>query len=85
MSTKPIKLSDQVRRAVDECGMGHGAVARAIGVSPATMSRFMNGKRGLSETTLDALADVLSLRVVADVPATKKTKRRTVRRKDGEA
>ena len=76
MGKKRVKLTDQVRRAVDESGMSHNAIARATGIDKAALSRFMSDNRGLSLTTLDALGEVLGLRVTADAPAKKKRQRR---------
>ena len=64
MGTKRVKLSDKVRRAVDECGMSRYAICKTIGLEQATMSRFMAAKCGLSMKMLDALADLLGLDIV---------------------
>lgn len=65
MASKRITLSDQVRQAVDASGLSRYAIARAIGVDDATMSRFMSGERGLRMSALDDLADFLNLHIVA--------------------
>ena len=65
MGKKRVKLSDQVRRAVDASGMSRYAICKALDMDQAIMSRFMNGKGGLSMVNLDALADLLGLDVVA--------------------
>ena len=65
MGKKRVKLSDQVRRAVDTSGMSRYAICKAIDMDQAIMSRFMTGKGGLSMANLDALADLLELDVVA--------------------
>jgi len=65
MSKKRLKLSDQVRRAVDASGLSRYAICKALNMDQATMSRFMKGKGGLSMVNLDALADLLGLDVVA--------------------
>ena len=62
---KRVKLSEQVRRAVDESGMSRYAICKAIGMHESVMSRFMTGKGGLQMDSLDALADLLGLDVVA--------------------
>ena len=66
MGKKRVKLSEQVRRAVEESGMSRVAICRAIGMHESVMSRFMNGKGGLQQDSLDALADLLRLDVVAN-------------------
>ncbi len=58
-----MKLSDQIRRAIETCGQTRYAIAKVTGVSEATLSRFVNGERGLPMKTLDRLADYLDLRI----------------------
>jgi transcriptional regulator with XRE-family HTH domain len=66
MPTKaPKTFSDQIRTAVDGSGQSRYRICAEIGVAQATMSRFMNGKGGLSMNSLDRLAALLSLSVVA--------------------
>ena len=65
MGKKRIQFSDQVRRAVDESGMTRYAICKTLDMDQAIMSRFMSGKGGLSMRSLDALADLLRLDVVA--------------------
>jgi plasmid maintenance system antidote protein VapI len=44
--------------------MSRYAVAKAIELDQATMSRFMSGKAGLSVETIDRLGDLLGLQLV---------------------
>jgi len=62
------KLSDQIRQAIDASGVSRYRICKQIGLDQALLSRFMQGRSGLSVQTLDALADVLRLRIVADGP-----------------
>jgi ribosome-binding protein aMBF1 (putative translation factor) len=57
------KLSDQIRHAIDHSGMSRYAIAKAIGLDQATLSRFMAGKGGLALETMDKLAELLGLRL----------------------
>ena len=66
MTRTRVKLSDQVRRAVAGASLSRYRICKLAGIDQATFSRFMAGKVGLSLPTLDALADVLGLDVVAD-------------------
>lgn len=66
MRDKRERLLDQVRQAVRESGLSHYAVCKAARIDKATMSRFMAGQCGITVRTLDALADVLGLRIVTD-------------------
>jgi transcriptional regulator with XRE-family HTH domain len=63
MGKEHVKLSEQVRRAVEESGMSRYAICKAIGMHESVMSRFMNGKGGLQQDSLDALADLLGLEI----------------------
>jgi len=65
MRKERVKLSEQVRRAVGESGMSRAAICKAIAMHESVMSRFMNRKGGLQMDSLDALADLLALDVVA--------------------
>ncbi len=56
--------------------MSRYAICKASGVEQAVMSRFMAGKRGLTLTTLDALADVLGLDLVVRKPPGKRERKR---------
>lgn len=69
MTKTRVKLSDQVRRAVDDSGLSRYRICKLAGIDEGSFSRFMAGKVGLSLPTLDALADVLGLDVVAGATA----------------
>ena len=60
MNEQRIKLSDQIRQAVDASGMSRYRIAKELGISESTMSRFMAGS-GLLLDNLDALADLLEI------------------------
>ncbi len=60
-----MKLSDQIRRAIMEAPLTRYRIAKVTGIDQAVLSRFVAGKVGLSMATLDALADVLGLDIVA--------------------
>jgi transcriptional regulator with XRE-family HTH domain len=64
MADARIKLSDQIRQAVENCGKSRYRIAKETGISEPTLSRFMSGERGLPMATLDRLADHLSLDIV---------------------
>ncbi len=65
MAERRVRLSDQVRRAVDASGLSRYRIAKELGVAESTMSRFMAGKGGLSLANLDGLADLLGLDLAA--------------------
>ncbi len=65
MAKRRMRLSDQIRQAVATCGQTRYAISKATGISEATLSRFVNGERGLPMTTLDTLTDYLELNITA--------------------
>jgi transcriptional regulator with XRE-family HTH domain len=66
MDKKRIRLSDQIRQAVDASGLSRYRISKGLGIAESTMSRFMSGQGGLSMEYLDALADLLGLNVTTD-------------------
>ncbi len=73
MGHRRIKLTDQLRRAIDGSGESRYAIAKETGIDEATLSRFMHGKGGLSMDGWDLIAGYLGLDlVVAPRPRTKK-------------
>ena len=65
MGKRRAKLSDQIRRAVDDCGQTRYRISKETGIDQSTLSRFMSGERGLPMRTLDKLADYLDLNITA--------------------
>jgi len=65
MRAKRIKLSDQIRRAVDASGLSRYRICKEVGLDQAVFSRFMADKSGLSVRNLDAIADLLGLNIMA--------------------
>ena len=66
-----MKLTTQIRAAVDSSDRTRRSLCLSAGIDEASLSRFMAGKTGLSNANLDALADVLGLRIVADAKPAK--------------
>ena len=61
-----VSLSDEVRAAVDASGMSRYRIAKELGISESTVSRFMNRKGGLTLKLLDRLAELLGLHITVD-------------------
>ena len=76
MTQKRIKLSEQVRQAIDTCGRTRYQISQDTGIDQATLCRFMGGKGGLSNPIMDTLGEYLGLRIVADKPKSKAKKDR---------
>jgi transcriptional regulator with XRE-family HTH domain len=60
---KPLKLSEQIRQAIDKSGYSRYAICKATGILESTMSRFMHDKCGLSQESFDAIAEFLRLEI----------------------
>lgn len=56
-----LKLSQQIRRHVRECGLSVYAISQSSGVSQSVLSRFLAGERSPTLDTVDKLAEVLGL------------------------
>jgi DNA-binding phage protein len=59
----PNTISGQLRQAIIDSGLSFYAVARAAGLSPGMVTRFMAGDRAPSLETVDKLAAALGLRL----------------------
>ena len=62
-----MSFTDQVRRAIQRSGITRYRLSVESGVDQAALSRFMNGT-GVTTLTLDALAEVLRMKVEAKGP-----------------
>lgn len=63
-SSSRIGLADQLRDAIQESHRSDHDLAVAAKIAPSIVSRFMRGERGLTLDSLDALCEVLGLRLV---------------------
>lgn len=59
-----MSLSDEIVAAVHKSRLSQYRIAAMLGIGESTVSRFVNGKGGLSMQNLDALAELLNLSVV---------------------
>ena len=62
--TKRLKLTEQVRQAIDACGETRYRICKNTGLAPTALCRFQSGERGLSMESLDTLAEYLGLSIV---------------------
>lgn len=58
-------ISNDLRRFIESCGFSRYEIAQRSGVTQGALSKFMAGAH-VTTRTLDALAPVLGLRLVAD-------------------
>ena len=66
------KLTDQIRRAIDDSGLTRYRIAQETGIDESTLSKFYNGHQGLSMSAVDRLGKYLGLRIVMDCKPTSK-------------
>jgi transcriptional regulator with XRE-family HTH domain len=56
-------ISEQVRRAILNCGTTRYALSKASGVSQGMLSRYVAGEREMTLRTLDRLAPFIGITV----------------------
>ena len=69
--------SDQVRRAINQCGMSRYAISKASGVSQGMLSRFVAGEMDMTLRTLGRIAPFIGV----DITVVKRTKYKKPSRK----
>lgn len=70
-----MRLSDQIREAIAECGVSRYKIAKETGINESGLAKFFNRRQGLSLDALDRLAEVLNLQIcVAGKAKTSKRK-----------
>lgn len=67
-------LSNQVRKAIENCGMSRYAISQETGIDQAVLSRFIREQAGLSLDALDRLGDYLQLKITMGRKPGKKEK-----------
>lgn len=60
---QPKKLTDQLRQAIDDCGLTRYEIAKRTGIDESALAKFYNGHRGLSMEALNALGECLQLTI----------------------
>jgi transcriptional regulator with XRE-family HTH domain len=71
MAQKRVPLSEQIRRVIRGSGLTRYRICQEVGLTQPSMTRFMGGTASLSLATLDKIADLLDLKIVAGKPRTK--------------
>lgn len=54
-------ISAELRQAIADSGLTHYAIGKTAGVSPAVISRFSTGERGLTLAVADRICQALNL------------------------
>ena len=68
-------ISEQVRRAIEECGMTRYRLSQVSGVSEGMLSRYMTGEREMTLRTLDRLAPFIGVQIAVKRPRQPKQKK----------
>lgn len=68
-------ISDTLRAEIQRSDLSIHAISIAAGVKAASLYRFVSGKRDLQLWTVDHVAQVLGLELVARRPAGKKARK----------
>ena len=60
-----LSLSDELRQAIERSGVSRYSIWQQTGIDQGSLSKFMDGERGLSIESIDKLAELLGLHIVA--------------------
>lgn len=66
-----LSLSDELRQAIERSDMSRYGIWQKTGIDQGSLSKFMDGERGLSIESVDKLADLLGLHICADSEKTR--------------
>ena len=58
-----LSLSDELRQAVERSGVSRYGIWQQTGIDQGSLSKFMDGERGLGMESIDKLADLLGLHI----------------------
>ena len=56
-------LSDELRQAIQRSGLSRYSIWQQTGIDQGSLSKFMDGERGLGLESIDKLADLLGLHI----------------------
>ena len=62
---RPARFTDELRAAIENCGMSRYRISKETGIDAAVLCRFVQGQAGLSMDSLDALAECIGLHVAS--------------------
>ena len=58
-----LSLSDELRQALERSGVSRYSIWQQTGIDQGSLSKFMDGERGLGMESIDKLADLLGLHI----------------------
>jgi DNA transposition AAA+ family ATPase len=58
------KMTDQLRQAIDDCGLTRYEIAKQTGIDESALAKFYNGHRGLSMEALNSIGEFLELKII---------------------
>ena len=56
-------LSDELRQAIERSGVSRYSIWQQTGIDQGSLSKFMDGERGLSIESIDTIAELLGLHI----------------------
>ncbi len=74
MTTKTTSLTGQLRQLIEAAEISRYQLWQLTGIDQAVLSKFVNGKGGLSMESLDKIGEVLGLQITqtSKTPATRR-------------
>jgi DNA transposition AAA+ family ATPase len=60
-----LSLSDELRQAIERSGVSRYSIWQQTGIDQGSLSKFMDGERGLGMESIDQIAELLRLHIVA--------------------
>ena len=58
-----LSLSDELRQAIERSDVSRYSIWQQTGIDQGSLSKFMDGERGLSIESIDTIAELLGLHI----------------------
>jgi predicted XRE-type DNA-binding protein len=72
-----LSLSDELRQAIEQSGVSRYSIWQQTGIDQGSLSKFMDGERGLGMESIDKLADLLGLHICTADAKSRRSKGRS--------
>lgn len=72
-----LSLSDELRQAIERSGVSRYSIWQQTGIDQGSLSKFMDGERGLGMESIDKLADLLGLHICTADAKSRRSKGRS--------